>query len=279
MLNILRKLVKPKITYEEYKTISYDSLKLYWWKEDHNFGDAINKFIAESISHREVEWVPNNFNRLHYMAVGSILDKAGKYTNVWGSGFIKSSSNCADKPHEIFAVRGPLTRSRLIKQGIQCPKIFGDPALLIPKFYFPSINKKYKIGIIPHFVDKNNPWLDTIDDSNVKIIDIQQENLMNFIDEMLSCEIIISSSLHGLILADAYDIPSLWVKFSDKIIGNDFKFHDYYSSINRFNLHPFFIAEHTKLDNILQNLDLSLIIDIDLDLFYSVCPFKSEFTK
>ncbi len=37
--------------------------------------------------------------------------------------------------------------------------------------------------------------------------------------------------LHGLILADAYNIPSLRFTLSDKIIGGDFKYQDYYSGV------------------------------------------------
>ena len=46
------------------------------------------------------------------------------------------------------------------------------------------------------------------------------------------CNYVISSSLHGLIVADSLKIPNLWVKSSDSIIGGEFKYHDYYSCFN-----------------------------------------------
>lgn len=90
-----------------------------------------------------------------------------------GSGFISSSSKFKIKPKQICAVRGPLTRDLIIKQGIECPEIYGDPALLYPLFYKPTIKKKYRLGVIPHYVDQNNPLLKIFKQyQDILIIDI-----------------------------------------------------------------------------------------------------------
>ena len=51
-------------------------------------------------------------------------------------------------PQKVLAVRGPLSRNYLLENGVDCPDVYGDPALLFPKYYKPHIYKKYKLGII-----------------------------------------------------------------------------------------------------------------------------------
>ena len=64
---------------------------------------------------------------------------------------------------------------------------------------------------------------------NSKFIDVQNEP-ETVLKEISECENIISTGLHGLIIADSYGIPNCWCEISDKILGNNFKFHDYFSS-------------------------------------------------
>ena len=62
--------------------------------------------------------------------------------------------------------------------------------------------------------------------------------------------------LHGIIAADAYGIPSTWIKLSDGVRGEGFKFFDYFKSVGRTDEGPFIIRE-------------KIIIDAILDRFYS----------
>ena len=274
MINFLNLFRKRKI-YKDYQTLYNDSIKLFWWNGDNNFGDELSKFLIRKISNKKVEWVPNYYNKNHYFSIGSILDNAGKYSTIWGSGFIKKTSYCKDTPKSILAVRGPLTRKRLLELGIDCPPIYGDPGLLLPKYYVPKVKVKYKLGIIPHFIDKENEFLLNFKrNSKIKIINIQQKNILKFIDDVNSCEKILSSSLHGLVISDAYGIPSQQIILSNNIIGNNFKFKDYYMSINKTYKEPIKFGYRISLDEAVNKIDIDYKLDIDLDLLLSVSPFN-----
>lgn len=241
-----------------------------------NFGDVLNKFLIERLTGKKVyEIKAKYYLKENYFVVGSILDRVNKNSIVWGSGFISKESICKVVPKKILAVRGPLTRENLIRQGISCPEIYGDPALLLPLIYKPESNKKYRIGIIPHYLDKSNSWIDKISIANqdVKVIDVQTKDITGIVDEVVSCEIIISSSLHGLIVSDVYEIPSLWVEFSDRVYGSGFKFMDYFKSVNKTVDSPIRIDHETKLEDLLNHVSYSKI-NFDPNYLLNVCPFE-----
>jgi pyruvyltransferase len=198
-----------------------------------NFGDEFNLWMVAELSGKRVVQVQSEyFFGRHMMAAGSIIDHARPQTIVWGSGLIAEDKPFCEKICDIRAVRGRLTRRKLLEKGVICPEVFGDPALLIPRLYPQSTKheKKFTYGVIPHYVDKQHVWVkDLAKRLDVKIIDIQNPSIFSFIDDVLSCEIIVSSSLHGLILADAYNIPNVWIKLTSGVIGGEFKFMDYYS--------------------------------------------------
>ena len=243
-----------------------------------NWGDSLNIVLTELISGEKPYGVGQGFkppnNDPVFLVIGSILQWAGSNDIVWGTGFISEASRVKSKPAKVCAVRGPLSYQKLIGQGVDCPKIFGDPALLYPKFYKPAkIKKKYKLGIIPHYVDKRISTIDLFrNKSDILIINIQGP-INQVVDDICSCEQVASSCLHGIICADAYGVPSIWIKFSDKVMGQGFKFRDYFMSVNRKDREPLVMNNSVSIKTILDRFD-KYSIDIDLDVLYNVCPFK-----
>jgi len=250
-----------------------------FWFPGINFGDGLNPYFISHITGKKSVNVYHPLNKSekeHYIAIGSTLEMATEQSIIWGAGYIGESRIFKEKPLRICAVRGPKTRTKLLEQGVECPEVYGDPALLLPYIYLPKIEKKYELGIIPHYVDQSNEWLAQYkSSSSIKIIDIKRCNPQHVINDILACEKIASSSLHGLIVADAYGIPSTWVEFSDNVVGKGFKFHDYYESVGRELESPLRIYNNTDVEEIMKSFK-NYIIDINLTKLIESCPFPMK---
>lgn len=206
--------------------------KAYWWRAV-NFGDMLTPIILEKLLGEEIEFTAQPGDG-RIIGVGSIAHHAKAGDVVWGSGSNRPGRAIDGRGIKVLATRGPLSESQF--KHTPHPGIYGDPAILLPRIYSPTIEKKFEVGFLPHYVDK--PFLEgNIAKSiahlkNWKIIDIQAD-WKTVIDEVLSCEKIVASSLHGIIVAEAYGIPAEWIQYSEKIIGGDYKFQDYFLGTGR----------------------------------------------
>lgn len=237
-----------------------------------NFGDEISKFITKKlINNKKYNLVLNQDNiHLNLICIGSFIHMAKDECFIFGSG-IRTPNN-SENGHKynklnVCAVRGPLTRNFLMNRNINVPQIYGDPALLLPKFYKPNINKDLinKIGIVPHLTNYNK-YVNNFETTKFYLIN-PTDKWENVINNICSCKAIISSSLHGLICADAYNIPNIWLD-EYKLNEGDFKFRDYFSSQNR---------NYTKIINI-NDYEEKLLYkkgnQLNLDKLLSSFPFS-----
>lgn len=263
----------------------FNDRNLFWgWYEPYNFGDWIGPYLFLKItgklpmySSRRIAFRQNSF-----FSVGSVLrdfESQDKIT-VWGSGII-SKANVFARPLKIFAVRGPYTKRRCDELGFQCPETYGDPAILMPRFYTPTVSKgmNYKLGIIPHFMDLEIAKALYSEIDNVSIIDVTQP-IESVIDSIFECEYTISSSLHGLIVSQTYGIPSAWGHFSkihlDGEGGSGIKFHDYLDSASqKFDVRPFYLFTKKEPEEIISYVkDFPKPNTASLeDKLLEVCPF------
>jgi pyruvyltransferase len=216
-----------------YRKATKKPLKVYWWRYDYpnqlNFGDELTPYIVERLFNKKIVWADPADCQI--AGAGSIIEILQELSGenpikVWGSGFIKPGEANKFKNLHFSAVRGKLSRDRV---GGSQDIALGDPGLLMPLVFDPMVDKKYKLGVIPHYVDQNSPVFQQLSGrKDVKVINIL-DSVEAVIKDILSCELIISSSMHGLIVSDAYKIPNYWMPFSDRLTGGDYKFRDYYS--------------------------------------------------
>lgn len=249
----------------------------------YNFGDDLNLFLIEKISGKRV--IPYRYSiigqlgkKKNYLCIGSILNVLpNQQTEVWGSGVLSDQLSLPARPVKVDAVRGPLTRKYLIDKGVECPEVYGDPAILLPMYFQPQTAiKKYKLGVIPHYKDKDQSVVKEYEHSkDIQVLDmINYGSCQEFIDRICSCEYIISSSLHGIIIADAYNIPNLWVEFSDNVQGAGFKFRDYYLSAGKDIDSPLQITSYLPLYNLIERINHTWKpVSIDTKKLLAACPF------
>jgi len=192
-------------------------LKCYWWNDQPNFGDEIGHQILEKLGY-DIKWSP--IEKADILTTGTILNMANgknkKGCIVWGTG---ATDHKIDNTFDVRAVRGKITNDMLGTSAVT-----GDPALLAPIFWKPS-PKKHRIGVVRHYVDKRKyPMANIVIDAGQPVEDV--------IAQITSCEFILSSSLHGLILATAYGIPAIRVPHP-KVVTGDWKWADFLTCLDR----------------------------------------------
>jgi hypothetical protein len=232
-----------------------NNLKLYYWN-GLNFGDKISPYIVEKLSgvktiyrkttlkgffHQLIDSIlieksiKQFFNLIVsffssnkiILGVGSIADISNKKTIVWGAGFMIPNSKV--NSGKFVAVRGKLSGEIILKKKLATNFAYGDPAILLPLIYpkLKTINAE-KIGIVPHI--KDFTFFANKYQNRYKIVNLADHDIESVINQFFECSFILSSSLHGIIVAHAYGIRALWV---ERVIleKTGFKFHDYFSSV------------------------------------------------
>lgn len=235
---------------------------VYWHTNIDNYGDLLSPYIIQKLSgchivHKNYfvgNWKSHIYNWVkeishlnlsldcdylfpfesNVVGVGSIIFSGNKRSHIWGSGFMSQMEQC--KYGIIHAVRGYLSLKKIHEQIANGASLkfadkvaVGDPGLLLSRFVRPSV-KKYRIGLVPHFSEidffmKNYG-------QKYHVIDLRSSDIESVTKEITACEYIISTSLHGIIVAHSFSIPALWMEYTGlEENTNGFKFYDYFSSV------------------------------------------------
>lgn len=210
-------------------------LPLYYWQAGSftNFGDYLSLKLVERMLQKKVTVVNHTFAGKKLFAIGSIISKASTGDVIWGAGIKGLHLQKKDYKFtalDVRAVRGPLTRAFLLENfGIKSPQIYGDPALLIP-YFFPEFKRqktpKYPYIIIPHYSEEKMFPKDKYPHA---VYPSEPWNVV--IQKILDSKFVISSSLHGIILAEAFKIPARFLRITDH--EPLFKYQDYYEGTGR----------------------------------------------
>lgn len=205
-----------------------------------NLGDALSPVMVTLLSGLPCTHMAQDTGKPRLGAVGTIAHafKGGEVW-IWGTGTSKFVNPLEKGPNKrpfiaaeaarfrVAATRGPVTRRVLGEENALGAPAFGDPVWLLPQFYRPELPKRWKLGVIVHLADLNDRSYEVVvkeaflryaipesERSNVRLIntvtDITTDALRERIDEILDCERLVSTSLHGMVFAESYGIPCLY---------------------------------------------------------------------
>lgn len=229
--------------------------KIHWCQcgpRHGNFGDKLTPLLFDYFG---IPYKWSSAGNADCVGIGSILQSVPEFFTgvIWTSGAICPAQRPSRfSAASVVAVRGKLTLSQIAGQPSD-KIVLGDGGLLVSLFRR-AATKQFKVGLIPHYAQADDPAVMALaEHPEIRLIDACAPP-REVIHHISQCEAILSSSLHGLIVADALEIPNRWVQFpetSSRVIGGDFKFCDYYSVFGIEGLQPTRLSAGESLDTLL----------------------------
>lgn len=229
--------------------LSQTPLGLYWWRGVPNFGDALSALVVSHVSGRPVKHT--KITECDLLAIGSLLQVMAKKTkgaradgsraSVWGAGLMRATKTDFLRHVSIALLRGPITAALL---GIKARR-FGDPGLLASDALGRPDQQSDRIAVVPHHTQLDDPLLAMLLEGEpaLDLIDVR-DNCASVCHRIASSRHVIASSLHGLIVADAYGVPNTWLCPGKQ---SHLKYHDYAAGIGRALIAPIEIHEVPEL--------------------------------
>lgn len=210
-----------------------------------NFGDIASRDVVERLAGTPTRSAALAERKL--LAIGSIAHASRPGDVVWGSG-VKGTKRRFDpglSDVDVRAVRGPLSADALRAAGADLSRVTEvfDPGCLFGRLFAAEIAAfdpernadRGPVRIVPHYRD--DLMLRRIEAALTGSFLSVDCSPLDMICGMLGAEAIISSSLHGIIFAEALGIPAYWLR---AVGGEDaFKFYDYYYGTGRYNVRCF----------------------------------------
>lgn len=203
-----------------------------------NLGDGLSAAIVAALSGLPVARANFDEDSERLVAVGTIVhEQKNGVLHVWGSGIDGTRNPVMDdapysKPagttFHVHATRGPHTAAILRSAGIEAPDVYGDPVWLLPRIWpMDKVEKTHELGVVLHISElaEETPHagphpdfvrygLDEGLGGDIRIINTFCEPSIEAMRaktaEVLSCRRIVSVSLHGLVIAEAYGVPCAW---------------------------------------------------------------------
>lgn len=204
-----------------------------------NLGDALSPVIVSALSGLPIVHRHFDSKSERFACVGTIGQEfKGGTAHFWGTGIdayknpidrqLKRYHRPPDTAFRIHALRGPVSAQTFRREGIEAPEIYGDPVWFLPSLIKPSPVQSCELGIVVHLTELSEQKATASTHESILRYKIPSELATNLciintlieptfeaieqkVKEITACKRIISTSLHGLVIAEAYKIPCLYL--------------------------------------------------------------------
>ncbi|KAK3281847.1 hypothetical protein CYMTET_10385 [Cymbomonas tetramitiformis] len=241
---------------------------VYYFKKRDNFGDELNRDVLSWITGIPEHAITfctqfgcpkqpaggamtghskQQRDNGRLLAIGSVIGHAAAGDVVWGSGIHEKSfgrfygSTAKDLPRiRVHGVRGPLSQQFLNQSGaVIVPDVIGDPALLLPLIWpdaHPSnatSASKTDACVVAHYNDYDAFKASRAYNLIETFTPGQRPRAV--VDQLRQCSFVATTSLHGLIFAEALGIPARPVRNVSLGSADEgvFKYNDYLHATGR----------------------------------------------
>jgi pyruvyltransferase len=268
------------------------SLKGAAWKGGRNFGDDLNLDLAASvlgIERSEVYFTTNRTFSGKIVAIGSVLTQAMSNDIVLGTGLSFASKDALPEsplwskelPNvTIISVRGPDTRSKVLERAYtDCPEAYGDLGVTASLLIWPQLKPSEKpskaVCIVPHATDATLKKEAAA--TSYHVLSISPSTPLILVKQLMECEIVISSSLHALMIADAFGIAVRWYNGPDSNAPE--KYMDYFRGIGALDVsHASTLQQAVDMGPMTPSLTLNVMKSVTLQLIRTF-PFDQVCKK
>ncbi|MGG7308125.1 polysaccharide pyruvyl transferase family protein [Curtobacterium sp. AB451] len=193
-----------------------------------NFGDLLGPLVVRRLAPR----ARADDGGRSLLAIGSIMQFGQPGDVVWGSGLNAKLRTRRLDPRRLFdvrAVRGPFTAIALEAEGNGVPPVYGDPAILLPELFPDTVafaaldRKRFDVVVVPNVNDTD------LDAAGHHVI-APTGDPWQVIEQILSAEFVVGTSLHAIVIAEAYGVPARAVRSTSESVV---KYFDYYEGTGR----------------------------------------------
>jgi pyruvyltransferase len=191
-----------------------------------NFGDLLGPLVVRGMLRRHGIDEHRAVADAQLVSVGSVIHLARPGAVVWGSGINGKvlPDDGLVRALDFRAVRGPRTREHLLGRGVDVPEVFGDPALLLGEIRpdLLDVPRTRDVTVVPNLNDlAHYPRSGVLD---------PRRPLEECLQIIASSRLVVGSSLHGIIVAEALGVPARLVRSTAE---PEFKYADHYLGTGR----------------------------------------------